>query len=101
MSMKMPKKPVVKRMSDPAQVRASGMPEANEHRTGEPCVEFKGHFVQAKQIPGVTRPTASTAGSHDRLVRGDGSELKGCDEDVTEQAWTTSKAKSSHSEFGG
>jgi hypothetical protein len=96
---KMPKKQNNKMLGDPPQVKVAGMPDANKQRTGEPCVEFKGHFVQARHIPGVTRPTASTAGSHDRLVRGDGSELKGSDEDCTEQAWTTSKAKSSHKEF--
>jgi hypothetical protein len=96
---KMKKERTKSKMVDPPQVKVSGMPEANMQRTGEPCVEFHGHFVQAKDLPGVTRPTASTAGSHDRLVRGDGSELKGESEEATQQAWTPSKAKSAHKEF--
>jgi hypothetical protein len=97
-STRMPKKGSEKKFSDPAQVRVKG--QVSTHRTGTACIAFHGHFAQVADIEGVTRPTASTQGSHDHLVRGDGSELKGECADVTEQAWTTSAKKTDHKEHG-
>jgi hypothetical protein len=97
-STRMPKKGSEKKFSDPAQVRVKG--QVSTQRTGTACIEFHGHFAQVKSIDGVTRPTDSTQGSHDKLVRGDGSELKGECADVTEQAWTTSTKKTDHKEHG-
>jgi hypothetical protein len=63
------------KMSDPASVSAAS-PEPSTHRTGSATVEFKGHFVETRKITHVTEAASANRGSHDDLVRGDGSEDK-------------------------
>jgi hypothetical protein len=64
------------KMSDPGAVKAAS-PEPSMHNTGTQAVMFRGHKVEAAKIVHVTRPAKENAGSHDHLVRGDGSEMKG------------------------
>jgi hypothetical protein len=87
----MKKKSDSKHFSDPASVRASS-PEPNTHRTGSPCVELEGHMASTKKIQHVTSPAKENAGSHDAVVREDGSELKGEGEQSAKMpAWRKGK----------